>query len=157
MNALDAARAYLGKLPPAVSGTGGHDATFRAACCLVRFGLSDADQWLLLSEWNRTHCTPLWMEKELTHKLKDARRLASRGIRTVTPRPAVRVTWKIERRTPSPAAPIQLPPAATPAAEVLPYVTASGDLVIPFTSPVRFHWWKQGGMTAAETRRFLEP
>jgi hypothetical protein len=26
----------------------------------------------------------------------------------------------------------------------LPYLTASGDLVIPFDSPPRYHWWKAG-------------
>lgn len=152
---LDAARAYLAKLPPAISGTGGHDATFRAACCLVRFGLSDAEAAVLLTEWNRTHCNPPWTEKELAHKLSDARRLAACKARAFAPRESVRVVWKIERKTPNPAAP--MPPAAkpTPAAEVLPYLTPSGDLVIPFKSPPSFHWWRGGGMTPTETRRRL--
>jgi len=55
MNILDAARAYLAKLPPAISGTGGHNATYRAACCLVRFGLADGDAMILLRQWNGTH------------------------------------------------------------------------------------------------------
>ncbi len=32
-----------------------------------------------------------------------------------------------------------------------PFFTPDGTLVIPFTSPVRYHWWK-GGQTIAETR-----
>jgi hypothetical protein len=28
--------------------------------------------------------------------------------------------------------------------EKLPYLTPSGDLVIPFDSPERYHWWKRG-------------
>lgn len=106
-NALDAARAYLAKLPPAISGAGGHDATFRAACCLVRFGLTDGDAMILLRQWNGTHCQPPWTERELIHKLKDARRVAGYEIRSFIPKPAVRVVWKIDRKTPTSAAPIQ--------------------------------------------------
>jgi hypothetical protein len=36
----------------------------------------------------------------------------------------------------------------------LPYLTAAGDLVIPFDSPERYHWWK-GGQAIRETRREL--
>ena len=32
-----------------------------------------------------------------------------------------------------------------PSAERLPYLTAAGDLVIPFDSPERYHWWKLDG------------
>jgi hypothetical protein len=35
--------------------------------------------------------------------------------------------------------------------ERLPYITPAGDLVIPFSSPERYHWWK-GGQSVAETR-----
>src|SRR5713226_2411180 len=100
MNALYAARAYLAKLPPAVSGSGGHPVTFRAACECVRFGLSDSDAITLLREWNGTHCKPPWKEKELAHKLNDARRVAAAELRhVIQPRPAIRVAWKIERKT----------------------------------------------------------
>jgi hypothetical protein len=115
MNALAACRAYLAKLPPAVSGAGGHPATFRAACECVRFGLSDADALALLREWNATHCQPPWTEKELMHKLNDARRVAAGRVRAVIQRPpAVRVVWKVERKA-TPAEPVKpqpLPPAA---------------------------------------------
>lgn len=110
MNALDAARSYLGKLPPAISGAGGHDATFRAACSLVRFGLNEVDARFLFGEWNRTHCQPPWTERELNHKLSDARRVASCGHRFTKPRPAVRTVWKIQRKQP----PAELAKAAVP-------------------------------------------
>jgi len=58
MNQLETARAYLAKLPPAISGAGGHDATFRAACWLVRRGLAEGDATTLLRQWNGTHCQP---------------------------------------------------------------------------------------------------
>lgn len=156
MNALDAARACLAKLPPAISGAGGHAATFRATCCLVRYGLSDADAWALLREWNGTHCQPPWTEKELMHKLEDARRVAGYRVRAFIPKPAVRLTWKIEVKTPNFAKPIQPPQVIAATAESVPYFTASGDLIIPFNSPARFHWWKEGGMTLLETRHCLK-
>ena len=34
---------------------------------------------------------------------------------------------------------------AVVAGERLPYLTAGGDLVIPFDSPARYHWWKLDG------------
>jgi hypothetical protein len=49
-------------------------------------------------------------------------------------------------REPEPAA------AEAPVSEKLPYITAGGDLVIPFDSPERYHYWR-GGQSVAETRR----
>lgn len=72
MNATTRARAYLAKLPNAVSGSGGHKATLAAACVLVEFGLGYSDAWEVLKDWNRTHCQPPWEERDLCHKLKDA-------------------------------------------------------------------------------------
>ena len=72
MNAIDRARAYLTKLPPAIAGGGGHPATFAAACRLVEFGLSFEQAGPVLAEWNETHCDPRWTEAELNHQLSDA-------------------------------------------------------------------------------------
>jgi hypothetical protein len=38
--------------------------------------------------------------------------------------------------------------------ERLPYFTAAGDLLIPFDSPERYHWWK-GGQSVSETKAEL--
>ena len=38
----------------------------------------------------------------------------------------------------------------------LPYLTASGDLVIPFDSPERYHWWKGGQSPDATKQELLE-
>lgn len=66
------ALAYLAKVPPAVSGSGGHNQTFCAACVLVLgFGLSPERALPLLADWNAT-CQPPWTEKDLQHKLTDA-------------------------------------------------------------------------------------
>src|SRR5688572_28188866 len=96
--ASDRARSYLAKLPPAVSGQGGHNATLRAACELARFGLSDGDAMALLADWNRTHCQPPWTEPELRHKWQSARTKVSHASRLVARPAAVRVTWRIERK-----------------------------------------------------------
>ena len=70
---ISRARAYLAKLPPATAGQGGHPATYRAASILANgFDLGYDDAWLLLNDWNNTHCSPPWGEKELRHKLNDA-------------------------------------------------------------------------------------
>jgi len=71
--AVERCRAYLAKLPPAISGEGGHDTTFHAACELFRFGLSIADSATMLGEYNE-RSVPSWSGPELQHKLADARK-----------------------------------------------------------------------------------
>lgn len=66
------AGAYLNGIAPAVSGQGGHDQTFDAACALVKgFDLSVAEARPLLAAWN-TLCVPPWDAGDLEHKLSDA-------------------------------------------------------------------------------------
>lgn len=73
MNVIERATRYLEKLPPAISGAGGHDATFRAASCLVHgFTLPEAEALAVLRRWNESHCDPPWSEAELSHKIKSA-------------------------------------------------------------------------------------
>ena len=86
---LDRARAYLAKIPPAVSGQGGHNQTFTAACALVsKLELSQGDAWRLLEEYN-SRCLPPWSERELAHKFNDALRVAT-GAAPIQRRPPVR-------------------------------------------------------------------
>jgi len=158
MTIFSACRSCLADLPPAVSGSGGHAATFRAACGCVLFGLSDADAMVLLREWNSTHCRPKWTERELEHKLKDARRESVVKLQSViSPKPAVRVVWKIERQpvaaTPlAPAMPKQqkdlknaIPAVpAVPSSERPPRLSTGGDSSIPFDLPFQFHWKRVG-------------
>ncbi|KAB2668766.1 MAG: hypothetical protein DVB31_06225 [Verrucomicrobia bacterium] len=107
MNASDRARRYLAKLPPALSGSGGHNQTLQAACRLVEFGLREEEAFLLLAEWNLTHCKPSWGEGELRHKLADAFR------RTVPRAPfAQRHTSTAFRPIPAPRLSSPLPPAS---------------------------------------------
>lgn len=70
---LRRARAYLVRMPGAVSGQRGQAATFRAAR-VIRwgFGLSEAEALdLLLTDFN-PRCEPPWTEAELRHKVADA-------------------------------------------------------------------------------------
>ncbi len=76
VSSVERARVYVAAIPGAVSGAGGHDATFAVACKLVEFGLSPDDVWRLLLEYNQ-RCQPQWSERELRHKLDDAFHRAS--------------------------------------------------------------------------------
>ena len=69
---VERARKYLAKLPPAVSGQSGHNATFHVACVLVLgFGLPQDVALGILAEWNQA-CQPPWSESELRHKIQSA-------------------------------------------------------------------------------------
>lgn len=69
---IERARKYLAKIPGAVSGQNGHDATFHVACVLVLdFGLPLSEARALLGEWNH-NCEPAWSDKELDHKIDSA-------------------------------------------------------------------------------------
>jgi hypothetical protein len=70
---LDRARRYLEKMPGAVSGSHGHITTFRAAVAMVRgFGLEPDDALRLLVQVHNPTCAPVWSERELVHKVRQA-------------------------------------------------------------------------------------
>jgi hypothetical protein len=72
MSLSERARHYLASMPPAVSGSGGDAATYRAAVALVKgFRLSADEALPLLREWN-AGCLPPWSETELRAKLASA-------------------------------------------------------------------------------------
>jgi hypothetical protein len=72
MDINERARRYVEKLDAAVSGSGGHSATYQVAVVLVQgFALSDGEAWTILCEYNQ-RCAPPWSEHELRHKLKEA-------------------------------------------------------------------------------------
>jgi len=69
---LDRARRYVATMPPAISGSSGHNRTFNVACVLrIEFDLSEGDALTILSEYNN-RCDPPWSEKDLQHKIQDA-------------------------------------------------------------------------------------
>ena len=63
---------YLDEMPASVSGQGGHDACYRAACILVwGFALAEADALKFLRRFN-ARCQPKWSGPELLHKVREA-------------------------------------------------------------------------------------
>ncbi len=66
---------YLEKAPDSISGQGGHDAMLRACCEAYRFGLDDSAASQLAVWYNANKCSPRWSERELQHKLADAKKL----------------------------------------------------------------------------------
>jgi hypothetical protein len=78
------AREFLSTFPAAVSGNGGHNITFAAACRLIIDYALSSDQALeLLQEWNET-CIPPWELHELRHKIQGAGQQAGeRGLKTL--------------------------------------------------------------------------
>lgn len=68
------AKAYVDRIQPAISGSGGHNQTFTTARSIVGWiakGLSAGDGWALFCDYN-TRCSPPWSERELKHKWDDA-------------------------------------------------------------------------------------
>ena len=66
------ARTYVSRIPPAVSGQGGHAQTFMVACRLTHaFGLTIEKALPVLQEFN-LRCEPPWSDEELMHKLVSA-------------------------------------------------------------------------------------
>lgn len=71
---LERARAYVSKMPEAISGSGGHSATWNAARKLVAdFGLTEADALNVLIHDYNPRCQPQWSERELRHKVAQAK------------------------------------------------------------------------------------
>ena len=69
---LQRARDYVARMPPAIAGQGGHDATWSVAlACAQGFGLSESDTLLMLHEYNH-RCVPTWSDKDLRHKASQA-------------------------------------------------------------------------------------
>ena len=89
MDAITRAQKHIDTLEPAVSGSGGHAATFRACRILVNdYNLSLDEAWPILLSFN-ARCEPPWNEKVLRRKLEAAARRpkGNYGITTRLPRP----------------------------------------------------------------------
>jgi hypothetical protein len=72
MTTLERAALWLAKVPPAISGSGGHNTTYTAAVGLVHgFQLGYGYAMTLLAEWNLS-CQPPWSDKDLAYKLREA-------------------------------------------------------------------------------------
>lgn len=78
---MERAGNYLAKLPSAIGGERGHDATFRAACVLVHGFALEAAAALDLLRGYSARCVPPWSERELVHKVNSALGTAHRNAR----------------------------------------------------------------------------
>jgi hypothetical protein len=73
--------AYLAYIPPAISGSGGHNQTFYVAKILIHgFGLTESDALPFLKDYS-ARCSPPWSEKDLKHKLASARKFGRGNIK----------------------------------------------------------------------------
>ncbi len=71
------ASAYLAKIAPAVSGQGGHDATFAAVRAMVHgFDLTEGEARPLIQAWNSA-CSPPWSDGDLDHKFEQVESVPS--------------------------------------------------------------------------------
>jgi predicted P-loop ATPase len=114
-NLFARAGAYVAEMPEAISGSGGHPATFAVARKLVQdFGLNDSDAWAILLEYN-ARCKPPWSEKDLQHKLDSARKAHTANPIEDRPPPEparrTRVASEPETETePEPETSMEIPP-----------------------------------------------
>jgi hypothetical protein len=75
----DRAIKYLATIEPAISGQGGHDKTFGAACRVgPGFDLPEAITLRLIRDHYNPRCEPPWSDAELEHKVRDAYRVETR-------------------------------------------------------------------------------
>lgn len=68
---IESVRRYIDKIV-AVSGQGGHNACYRAACKLADAGLSEDQVFAELWAWNITNAIPPFDEKAIRHKARDS-------------------------------------------------------------------------------------
>lgn len=73
LSVYERAQKYVSKMDAAISGSGGHDATFAVAKALVDgFALSKEEALSILREYN-ARCSPPWKENELIHKVNSVK------------------------------------------------------------------------------------
>ena len=66
---LERASRYIARMDAAVSGGGGHDATFAVACALVHgFSLGESEAMSLMQEYNLRCAPPTWVAWRFSSK-----------------------------------------------------------------------------------------
>lgn len=71
---VERARRYVARIPGGVEGEHGSNPCYRAACALVHeWALTDSDAFDILHEYSQ-RCSPPWTEKELWHKIEQAKK-----------------------------------------------------------------------------------
>lgn len=128
-------RAYIAKIPPAISGSGGHDQTFAAARAIAGYidkGMPESTAWNLFVEYNNA-CQPPWSERELLHKFTEAMKAHTKPALEDRPAPGVVVSMRSPDGPEGPTVPP--PPGATHYRALMVYTaTAKGTV-----KPVKHH------------------
>ena len=70
---VERCRRYLEKCPDSISGDNGHGKCLRAAAECFRFGLSESEAMDVMRWWSTSKSDEPWTDREIEHKLKDAR------------------------------------------------------------------------------------
>lgn len=141
MDAITRAQKHIDTLDPAVSGSGGHSATYRACRILVNdYNLSVDEAWPILLTYNE-RCEPPWHEKALRRKLEDAARRPkgnqgtdkSQGRKKPDPAPlppSKRIAHGPAKYNPPPKAPMAPPPVPQLDASMLASLAEKGAPVL---------------------------
>lgn len=75
IDVAERARRYVANMPAAISGSGGHAATYKVAAVLARgFLLEESIAWDILAGDYNPRCEPAWSEADLRRKLDQATR-----------------------------------------------------------------------------------
>lgn len=139
------ARRYLAKMDPAISGSGGHAATWAAALALHGFGLGEQQIFdMLRSEYN-PRCSPPWSDKELRHKARQASQRANAPSGFIVGRDGPQDAF-------SGPDPYEHPSAAREASQGPPDVTMTVTGVSDIT-PDQPAWQRYGVRTMGQTMR----
>lgn len=108
---VEQARLRMQQMEPAISGSGGHNATFAVACMLVHgYALGQTEALPLMQEFN-IRCQPAWSERELIYKLNSAERTAHdkpRGHLIAQNQPASRSSWYAAKGASEPVPPARV-------------------------------------------------
>ena len=109
---------YLAKMPPAISGQGGHDRTMEAARVVVYgFDLGPEVGFQLLCQHYNPRCDPSWSEKELRHKCEEAASVPfgkERGWLLNGQQPSASASSKVASRAEAKSSPLRLLPRYEP-------------------------------------------
>lgn len=139
------ASAYLARVPAAISGAGGHDATFKAAIALVQgFDMAPEQALPLLQEWNRG-CQPPWSDADLRHKLVDADKVKST-------KPRGYLLGEATPSRPRPLRPAPPPPPPKPLPRRDGFTKGTPDQLLRLAESRPYHL---DGLTLASERGFL--
>lgn len=121
LTAEERAWKYIEKMPDAVSGQGGHDRTFEAACVCVRFDLDESAMWRIMHRFNDLKTAgEHWSDAELAHKIKSAceRAAADRGkLLNESKKPVSNIGTALGQRDPDTGRLILSPKRTLPTAE----------------------------------------